>query len=111
MIVLGEQSLFPGAAIATALTDRGMTFGQLMAGDTGEQVGSLPYIIDALTKQGAHGSFLGRIDVGGRDQVGSQQVSEFFAVDAIVLIFTTVNGFEVERVGEDEVQVGLETGI
>ena len=36
---------------------------------------------------------------------------DLFGVNAVVLVFAAVNGLEVERVGQNEVQAGLLTGI
>ena len=54
---------------------------------------------------------LGGIDVGRRDEVGAQEVGELFGVDAVVLVLAAVDGLEIERVGQDEVQAGPLAGI
>jgi hypothetical protein len=36
---------------------------------------------------------------------------DLFGINAVVLVFAAVNGFEVERVGQNEVQAGLLAGI
>jgi hypothetical protein len=38
-------------------------------------------------------------------------VSEFFGVEAVVLVFAAVNGLEIEGVGQDEGQAGVLTGV
>ena len=66
---------------------------------------------DALAQQSAERPFVGRIDVGGRDQVGAQQVGEFLGVDAVVLVLAAVNGVQIEGVGQDEGEAGGLAGI
>ena len=44
-------------------------------------------------------------------RLDAQQVGEFFGVNAVVLVFAAVNGLEVERVGQDEVESGGLAGI
>ena len=44
-------------------------------------------------------------------EVGSQQVREFFGIDAVVFVFTPVNGPHVERVSQHKRETGGLTGI
>src|SRR5439155_3900764 len=83
---------------------RDEVLGKLMAVDAGQQLGAAPDIEDALAQQRAQRPHLRRINVGRRDEIGAEQVREFFRVDAVVLVFASVNGPDVERVGEDKVQ-------
>ena len=85
--------------------------GQLMGLDAGQQIGALPDEEEALTQQGAQGAFVGRIDIGLGDEIGAQQVGNLFGVDAVVLVFAAVDGFEVEGMGQDEGQAGGLAGI
>ena len=104
-MVLGlEELLFPIIAAAAGLFGRGAVMGQLVGVDAVEQFGEAPDEEDALAQEGAQGAFGGRIDVGGRNEVGAQEVGEFFGVDAIVLVLAAVNEVEVKSVGQDEGQ-------
>jgi hypothetical protein len=38
-------------------------------------------------------------------------MGDFLGVNAVVLVLAAVNGFEVERVGQDEMDAGVRTGI
>ena len=38
-------------------------------------------------------------------------MGDFLGVDAVVLVIAAVNGFEVERVGQDEMDAGIRTGV
>ena len=42
------------------------------------------------------------MDIAGRDEVGPEQVGEFFGINAVVLVLPAVDGFDVEGVGEHE---------
>ena len=44
------------------------------------------------------------VDVRGRDEIGAQEMGNLFGVDAVVLVFAAVDGFEVEGMGQDEGQ-------
>ena len=79
--------------------------------DAGEQFAAVPDVEQALAQQGAQGTFFRGINIAGRNEVGAQQVGEFFGVNAVVLVLAAVNGLEVERVGEDEMDAGGLAGI
>ena len=111
MIFGGEQSFFPGIAIAPGLLGRGAVVCELMRGDSGQQLGAAPDVDQALAQQRAQGTTLGRIDVSGWNEVGAKQVRDLLAVDSVVLVFAAVNRLQVERVGEDEAQARLGAGI
>jgi hypothetical protein len=49
--------------------------------DAGQQIGALPDEEGALAQERAQGPFVGGIDVGRADEVGAQQVGEFFRID------------------------------
>jgi len=111
VVVLGEQTFFPRIAIGSALADRLVAFGELVALDAGQEFSPAPDVEDALTQQRPHRSFGAGVDVGGRDQIGPQQVGQFLAVDAVVLVLAAVDSFHIQRVSEDEGQAGFLTGI
>src|ERR1043166_7144463 len=73
--------------------------GQLMGMNAGQQFGAPPDVVDALAQKRAQGALLCGIDIGGRNQIGTEQVREFFGVDAVVLVFAPVNGFDVDGRG------------
>ena len=79
--------------------------------NAGQQFGAAPDVEGALAQERPQRAFLGRIDVGRRDEVGAQQVRDLFGINAVVLVFAAVNGLEIERVGQHEVQAGLLTGV
>ena len=85
--------------------------GQLMGLDAGQQIGAAPDVVKALAQQGAQGPFIGRIDIGLGNEIGAQQVGDLLGIDAVVLVFAAVNGLEIERVGQNEVQAGGLAGI
>ena len=111
VVFLGQQLFFPGIAVVGGLAEGRAVVGQLMGLDAGQQFAAAPDVEDALAQQRAQRAFGGGIDVGGRDEVGAQQVGDLFGVNAVVLVFAAVNGFEVERVGQHEVQAGRLAGI
>src|SRR5436309_939776 len=85
--------------------------GQLMAVDAGQQLGAAPDVEDALAQQRAQRPLLSRVHVGGGNEIGAQEVREFFGVDPVVLVFAAVNGSDVEGVGQDKAQAGGLAGI
>ena len=105
MIFLREELLFPGLAVGAGLTEGGPVVGQLMGLDTGEEFAAVPDVEQTLAEQGPERALLGGINVGRWNQVGAQQVAEFFGINAVVLVFAAVNGLEVKGVGEHEVDV------
>ena len=111
VVFVGQELLFPRVAIGAGLADRGTVVGQLMGLDAGQQIGAGPDKEGALTKQGAQGAQGGGIDVGGRDEIGAQQVGEFFGIDAVVFVFAAMNGFDIKGVGQHEGQTGGLAGI
>ena len=48
---------------------------------------------EALAQERAQGAFSGWINIGWRDQVGAQQVGQLLRVNAVVFVFTAVDGF------------------
>ena len=90
MVFGGQEFFLPGIAIGTGLFGRGAVMSQLMRVDSGQQFSAAPDKEQALTQEGPQGPFVGRINVGGRDEVGTEQVSQFFGVNAIVLVFAAV---------------------
>jgi len=106
-----EQLLFPGVAAAAGLLGRGAIMGQLMGVDAGQQFGPAPDIGDALAQQRPQGAPGGRIDIGRREEVGTQEVGEFFGVDAVVLVFAAVDEVQIERMSQDEGQARLLAGV
>ena len=111
MIFVGEQLLFPGLPVVRGLAKGRPVVGELMRLDAGQQFAAVPDIENALAQQGAQRTFLGGIDVARGNQVGAQQVAQFFGVDAVVLVLAAMNGFDVKGVGEHEGEAGGLTGI
>ena len=72
-----EKLLFPEVAGPAGLFGRGAVVDQLVGVNAGQEFGTTPDIEDALAQEGAQGPFGGGINVGGRDQVGAQEVSQF----------------------------------
>jgi len=101
---LGQELLLPGIAVGPGLTECRAIVRQLMGLDAGQQFGPRPDVVGALPQQSAQRPFVGGIDVGGRDEVGAQQVGQLFGIEAVVLVLAAVNGFEVEGMGQHEVQ-------
>jgi hypothetical protein len=67
--------------------------------DAGQQIGAAPDVVKALAQQGAQRAFGGGINVGGRDEVGAQQMRDLFRINPVVLVFAAVNGLEVKGMG------------
>jgi hypothetical protein len=111
IIFLRQQLFFPAIAVGAGLGQCRTVVGQLMGLDAGQQFGAMPDVEDPLPQQRPQRAFGGGIDVSGRDEVGAQQVRDLFGINAVVLVFAAVNGFEVERVGQNEVQIGVLAGI
>jgi hypothetical protein len=44
------------------------------------------------------------LDVGGRDEIGAQQASELFGVDAVIFVFAAVDEVQIEGVSQNESQ-------
>lgn len=84
---------------------------QLMAVNAGQQFSAVLDIEDPLAQQSPCRTALGRIDVGRRDEIGVQQMRQFLRVDAVVLVLAAMNGFDVQRMGQDKSQAGLLAGI
>src|SRR6185503_2142201 len=61
--------------------------------------------------QRAQGPLRRRVNVGRGNEIGTEQVREFFRVDAVVFVFAPVNGFDVESVSQDKRQAGSLAGI
>ncbi len=111
VVFLGQQLFFPGIAIGPGLAERGPVVGQLMGLDARQQFGAAPDVENPLPQQRAQGAFGGRIDVGRRNQIGAQQMGDLFGVNAVVLVLAAMNGLEIERMGQDELQTGFLAGI
>ena len=107
---LGQESFGPRLAVVRGLAGDGAVVGELMGLDAG-QFAAVPDVKDPLPQQGPQGPFGGGIDIGRRNQVGAQQMGDLLGVNAVVLVFAAVNGLEVERMGQDELDAGLGTGI
>jgi len=101
-----EQLLSPGITDTAGLFDRSAVIGQLVRLDAGEQLGAAPDKEQALSQQGAQGPFVSGVNVRRGNEIGAQQVSELFGVDAVILIFAAVNGFDIEGMGQDARQTG-----
>ena len=111
VVLLRQQLSFPRLAVGTGLAQGRTVVGQLMRLDAAKQFAAAPHIEEALAQERAQRAFLGGIDVGRGDEVGAQQVGEFFGINAVVLVLAAVDGFEVEGVSQDKVQAGGLTGI
>jgi hypothetical protein len=107
----GEEMFFPRLPVVKGLAGGGPVVGELMGLNAGQEFAAVPDVEEALTQQGAQGPFRRRINVARRNQVGAEQVGDFFRVHPVVLVFAAVNGLEVERVSQDEVNVGGLAGI
>ena len=111
-IILGfEERFFPGVAHAAGLFNRRTVVSQLMGVDASQQFGAAPDKEDALAQQGTQGSFIGGINVSRRNEIRAKQVGEFFGIDAVVLVFPAVDGFDVESVSQNEGQAGSLAGV
>ena len=106
---LGEEMFLP--AVAVGGRRGGAVMSLLMGLNAGQELGTLPDEVEALAQQRPQRTLVGGIDVARRDEVGTEQVSEFFGVDAVIFVFAAVDGFEVKRVSEDEVDAGVGAGI
>src|SRR5208283_4958739 len=111
MIFLGQELFCPGLSVVRGLAEGGPVVGQLMGLDAGQEFAAVPDVEHPLAQQGAQGTFLGGIDIARGNEVGAQQVRQFFGVNAVVLVFAAMNGFDVKGVGEHEVDVGGLAGI
>ena len=87
-----EEGLEPFLAVVAELGDRTIAPGHLAGADALEQFDALPDIGGALTEEVSHGALGGRVDVGRRDQIAAQKVGEFFGVNAVIFVFTAVDG-------------------
>ena len=108
---LREQVFFPGFAVVRGLAGGGPVVGELMGLNAGQEFAAVPDVEEALAQQGAERTFGGGIDVAGGNQVGAEQVGDLFGVNPVVLVFAAVNGLEVGRVSQDEMDVGGLAGI
>jgi len=82
-----EELFAPGLPVVKRLAAGGPVVSQLMDWMPGEQFAAVPDVEQPLAQQGAQGAFLGGINIGRGNQVGAQQVAEFFRVNAVVLVF------------------------
>ena len=108
---LGEELFCPRFAVVDVLAAGGPVVSQLMGLEAGQEFAAVPDVEQALAEQGAQGPFFGGIDVAGRNEIGTQQMRDLLGVDAVVLVLAAVNRLEVERVGQDEMDAGVRTGI
>jgi hypothetical protein len=49
-----------------------------------------------------HGSVIGGVDAGRRNEIGPQKMRRLFRVDPVIFVFSAVDVFEIERMGEPE---------
>ena len=111
VIFLGEELFGPVLASFRALAEDWPVVRQLMRLDAGQQFGAVPDVEEALAQERAQGPFLGGINVAWRNEVGAEQVGDFFRVNAVIFVFAAVDGLEVEGVGQDEVEARSLAGI
>ena len=110
MSFAGQQLGFPLVAVG----DRAEGFpvvSQLMGAETGQEFGAMPDKGQALAQEGAQRTPGAGINIGWGDEIGPEQVGQFFGVNAVVLVLAAVNGLEVEGVGQDEGDAGLLAGV
>ena len=111
-IIFGRQQLFlPGIADAASLFGRSAIVGQLMGVDAGQQLGAAPDIEEALAQKRPQRPLLGGIDIGGWNEVRTQQMGELLRIDAVVFIFASVYRFDVEGMRQNEGQARGLAGI
>ena len=79
--------------------------------DAGEELGALLNEVEALAQKPTQRALTCWIDVARGDEIGAEEMGEFFGVDAVVFVFTAMDGAEVEGVSEDERNAGLGAGI
>src|SRR6516225_7449646 len=107
-VIFGRQeSFFPSVAGAAGLLGGSAVMSQLVGVNAGQQFGAAPDVVDALAQEGTQRPLLGRIYIRWRDEIGAQQVGELLGVDAVVFVFSPVDGFDVEGVGQDELEAGV----
>ena len=111
VVFLRQQLFFPGIAVGTGLANQWTVMGQWMGLDAGQQFAAAPDVEQTLAQQRPQGSFVGGIDIGGRDEVGAQQMRDLFGINAVVFVLAAVDGLEIERVGQNEGQAGGLAGI
>ena len=51
------------------------------------------------------------INIARGNEVGAEQMGDFLGVKAVVLVLAAMNGLEVERMSQDEMDAGVRTGI
>ena len=108
----GEQLFGPRLAVVKGSGGEvGPVVGQLMGLDAGQQFAAVPDVEQALAQQRPQRPFFGGINIGRWNEVGAQQVGDLFGVNAVVLVFAAVDGLEIERMGQHEVQAGGLAGI
>jgi hypothetical protein len=59
---------------------------QLVRVDAGQQFGAAPHVKEALAQQRPQRPFLGRIDISGRDEVGTHLVAAVAELGSLVAI-------------------------
>src|ERR1043165_8297657 len=84
---------------------------QLMAVDASQQLGAAPDVEDALAQERAQGPLMAGVGIGRGNEIGAEQVRELFGVDAVVLVFASVDGPDIERVSQDKGEAGALAGI
>ena len=72
---------------------------------------AIPVFCGRATGADAPKAFVPRLDIGRRNEIGTEQVGELFGVDAVILVLAPVNGFDVKSVGQDEFEAGGLAGI
>jgi len=82
-----------------------------MRTEPGQQIGASPDKEQTLAQQRAQWPQSGGIDISRRDEIAAKQRRDLFGVDAIVLVLAAVNGAQIERVCQDEGEIGFMAGI
>jgi len=109
---LGCEHLFtPCLPVVRGLAAGGPVVSELMGLEAGQEFAAVPDVKNPLAEQGAERTFFCGIDIARRNEVGAQQMGDLLGINAVVLVLAAVNGFEVERVGEHEVDASLGTGV
>jgi len=78
--------------------------------DMSKELGSFSHEVISSSEEIPSGAHPGRIDIGLREHAASEQGSDLMGVNLIVFGFSTMDGFHVEGMTEDEgdVLVGAE---
>ena len=79
--------------------------------DMGHQLTSVTDQAKPSSEQVSSRTPFGGVDVGVRKHPSSKDSGDFIGVDTIVLRFSSVNGFHVQRVAEDKMDLFLSTQV